>query len=102
MQAQLRVCDINSISAMVIRKGDADSGSVLLKVNRFRDGCAVFVPITTIEGARGWMHALKDGFVEERRCDEYIMRQTDMDPDLWVLEIEDPKKQYQLDAVLVE
>ncbi|WP_135078374.1 DUF1491 family protein [Terasakiella sp. SH-1] len=102
VQAQLRICDINFISAMVVRKGDPDSGSVLLKINRFKDGCAVFVPITTIEGARGWMHGLKDGYVDERACDDYITRQTQRDDDMWVLEIEDPKMQYELDAELVQ
>jgi len=102
VQAQLRVCDINFISAMVIRKGDPDSGSVLLKLNRFAGGCAVLVPVTTIDGTRGWMHGLKGGYSDERACDEYIRRQMDRDPDLWVIEIEDPKKQYELDATLVE
>lgn len=102
VQSQLRLCDINFISAMVVRKGDPDSGSVLLKVNRFGGGCAVFTPITTIDGDRGWMHGLKGGFVGERECDDYIRRQMDRDDDLWVVEIEDPKNQYELDAKLVE
>jgi hypothetical protein len=102
VQAQLRLCDINFIPAMVLKKGDADSGSVLLKINRFNDGCAVFVPVTTMDGERGWMHGLKGGFVDERSCDAYISKQSNFDNDLWVLEIEDPKKQYELDAVLVE
>jgi len=102
VQSQLRTCDINFISAMVVRKGDPDAGSVLLKVNRFQDGCAVFVSITTIEGTRGWMHAMKEGYVEERTCDDYIRKQCERDPDLWVLEIEDLKNQYELDAPLVQ
>jgi len=102
VQSQLRVCDINFIPAMIIRKGDEDSGSVLLKLNRFNDGCAVLTPITTIDGERGWMHGLKEGFTEERACDDYIRRQTARDEDLWVLEIEDMKNQYELDAELVE
>ncbi|SCA54798.1 conserved hypothetical protein [Candidatus Terasakiella magnetica] len=102
VQAQLRICDMNFISAMVVRKGDPDAGSVLLKLNRFNEGCAVLTPVTTIEGERGWMHGLKDGYVDERTCDAYIIRQTERDPDLWVIEIEDPKKQYELDAELVQ
>ncbi|MDV7340297.1 DUF1491 family protein [Terasakiella sp. A23] len=102
VQSQLRMCDINFISAMVIRRGDADSGSVLIKLNRFNDGCAVFVPVTTIDGERGWMHGLKDGYVDERACDDYIRRQVERDDDLWVLEIEDPKNAYELDAKLVQ
>lgn len=102
VKAQLRMCDINFISAMVIRRGDEDSGSVLLKLNRFNEGCAVFAPITTIEGERGWMHGLKGGYVDERSCDDYIRRQIERDDDLWVLEIEDPKSVYELDAELVQ
>lgn len=102
VKAQLRVCDLNFISAMVVRKGDEDSGSVLLKVNRFGEGCAVFTPVTTMEGERGWMHALKVGYTDERSCDDYIRRQCVRDEDLWVLEIEDPKSAYSLDAKLVE
>ena len=102
VKAQLRMCDINFISAMVMRRGDEDSGSVLLKLNRFQDGCAVFVPITTIEGERGWMHGLKGGYVDERSCDDYIRRQVERDDDLWVLEIDDPKCAYELDAKLVQ
>lgn len=102
VKAQLRLCDINFISAMVVRKGDEDSGAVLLKINRFADGCAVLTSVTTIDGERGWMHALKEGYTDERSCDDYIRRQTARDDDLWVLEIEDPKNAYHLDAKLVE
>jgi len=102
VQAQLRICDINCIPAMIIRKGDVDAGSVLLKLNYFSNGCAALVPITTMDGARGWMHGLKEGFTDERSIDAFIRRQLDRDPDLWVLEIEDPKKLYELDGELVQ
>jgi hypothetical protein len=102
VQAQLRVCDIKCISAMVVRKGDVDAGSVLLKLNHFSDGCAALVSITTMEGERAWMHGLKEGFTDERTVDHYIQKQIARDSDLWVLEIEDPKKLYELDGVLVQ
>ncbi len=102
VQSQLRLCDIRFISAMVIKKGDPDAGSVLLKLNRFEEGCAAFVTVTTMDGERGWMHGLKEGFVPEGQCDAYIQRQMERDPDLWVLEIEDLKNQYELDAPLVQ
>lgn len=102
VEAQLRVCDINCLFAAVVKKGDSDSGSVLIKHNRFHDGCAVFVPVTTMEGARGWMHGLKEAYVNERDADAYIARQVKRDPDVWVIEIEDQKNTYELDAPLVE
>lgn len=102
LDAQIRLCEIQGMFAMVVQKGDIDSGSILIKHNRFSNGCAVYVPVTTLEGTRGWMHGLKEGYGPEREADEFVRRQMSRDPDLWVLEIEDQKNQYELDAPLVQ
>lgn len=102
VQAQLRVCDIKCIPAMVIHKGDVDAGSVLLKLNQFSKGCAAFISITTMDGGSGWMHGLKEGYTDERTIDSYIRRQLERDPDLWVLEIEDQRQEYELDGELLQ
>lgn len=101
VQAQLRMCDIRFIPAMIVKKGDPDAGSVLLKVNRFQKGCAVFSSAFDFEGQRCWMHGLKSGFGQERDADDYIQRQISRDDDIWVLEIEDLKGEYELDAPLL-
>ena len=36
-----------------------------------------------------WIDALGQELVDEPKADEYIRRQCDIDPDLWVIEIED-------------
>ena len=39
--AQVRICDRNFIPATIVRRGDSDAGTVLLKLNRFEEGVTV-------------------------------------------------------------
>ena len=41
VKAQIRLCDIESIPAVVVHRGDVDASAVLLKINRLADGCVV-------------------------------------------------------------
>src|SRR5258707_8828351 len=42
VSAQVRICDRAFIPATVVRRGDPDAGTVLLKINRFEDGVTVY------------------------------------------------------------
>lgn len=101
VQAHIRQCQSQGMMAMVVHSGDPDAGSLLLKVNQFAQGCAVYVPVTDMDGNRAWMRALRDDKADERACDSYIQREISRDSDLWVLEIEDYKGSYGLDAPLL-
>jgi hypothetical protein len=90
---------------MVVHMGNEDAGAVLLKLNRFAAGCYVFSRVTTLDGDMGWMQVAggADGGREtEFACDEYWRKQVKFDRDVWVLEIEDHKGEYELDAPLVD
>ena len=101
VQAQIRLCDIESIPAVVVNRGDADAGAVLLKINRLADGCVVFTRFRGLDGKSGWLRGTGLEPVVEREADDYIRRQIDRDPDVWVIEIEDPKGRYQLDGPIL-
>lgn len=55
VQAIIRQCESRAVPAMVVRKGDPDAGSLLVKVNSFGNGCQVLTPVTDATGRRGWM-----------------------------------------------
>ncbi len=97
----MRICDLNCLPIVVLRKGDEDAGAILLKLSR-RDGVAeVLVQVRTSEGKRGWMGAAGGGEITDEAADAYIGRQTARDPDLWVIESQDPDGRYNPDGGIV-
>src|SRR5690606_9268510 len=100
VKAQLRLCDSLAIPATIVRRGDPDTGSILVKVYRSRQDCTVFAPAMTIEGARGWWRASGPDATPEPDADAYIARQVSRDNDIWVLEVEDPHGRYRLDGIV--
>lgn len=102
VQAWLRRCAVAGLMATVARKGDADAGALFLKVNRFAGGCEVYSGVTGPDGAETWLRATGPQPVSEREADTYLVRQATYDADLWVLEIEDPKAQFVLDAKVLD
>ena len=94
IQATIRRCITDNIPAVVVKRGDADAGSLLVKHNRFQEGCRVLVPVTSPTGGMAWMAGTGPNPVAEAEADAYIARQRGRDPDLWVLEIEDPRSRW--------
>jgi hypothetical protein len=88
--ATIRRCNDNGISAYLAKRGEGERGTLLVKINRLGPGCDVWMQICLPEGKPGWMQALQGATVPETEADDYIRRATARDPDLWVVEIEDP------------
>jgi hypothetical protein len=86
----LRMADRTGLPGMVLRKGDADSGGVLV-VLRGREGQCVLSQVRSLEGALVWMRATGPAPVDQEAVDAYVARQVRVDPDLWVLEFEAPE-----------
>lgn len=86
--ALIRRAELGGGFAVVARKGDARAGSVLVKVLNRSDGTArLYGEATQGDGERIWMRpALSD---QEPDLDRYIERAAQIDPDIWVVEIED-------------
>jgi len=95
VKAQLRLCDLNLLPAVVARRGDADAGQVLVKVVKSRADCELLALRFADGDRRAWTVVASGG---EGDCDAYIAREADIDPDLWVLEIEDPAGRYKPDG----
>ncbi len=101
VQAQIRMCDINCIPIMVRKRGDPDSGAILLKLDQGKAGCAVLSQVRDVEGNLGWMYGGGGESITQIEAESYIRRQIGRDPDLWVVEIEDQQGRYELDGKIV-
>jgi len=101
VMAQVRICDRAFIPATVVRRGDPDAGTVLLKLNRFEQGVTVYAQTSSSGDEPAWSRGTGPTPVSEPEADAYIERQVKYDPDVWILEIEDRKGQYKLDGKVV-
>jgi hypothetical protein len=86
--ALIRRAEQGGAFATVIRKGDARAGTVLVKAVDRRAGHArLYAEAFGADGDRVWMEPVSS--TEEPALDAYVERTARIDPDLWVVEIED-------------
>lgn len=77
----------------VARRGAAEAGAVFIVVRREHDRLSVYGPppgpAYDEAGRRRWQ-ALFDGrAVGQAEVDQFLGRQTNIDPDIWVVDIDD-------------
>jgi hypothetical protein len=90
--ARLRLADI---PAYVVAHGDDTGGAVLVKLATLDGQARLFQrSFNLMTGERAWI-VLTEG--AEADVDGSIRRQRDMDPDLWVIEVEDRAGRHLLD-----
>ncbi|MDD9877122.1 MAG: DUF1491 family protein [Magnetovibrio sp.] len=101
IKAQLRLCDQRMTPAYIRRRGDADAGAVLIKLDRLDGTSQVLTQVTTGDGARAWSRGTGEAPVPNAEAEAYMERQLKYDPDIWILEIEDPNGAYEADGGIV-
>ena len=101
IKAQVRLCDQAMTPAYIRRRGDPDAGAVILKLDRLDGTSEIFVQARTGDGSRAWTRGAGDSPVLDADAESYIRRQLEFDPDIWVLEIEDPERRYELDGAII-
>lgn len=101
VKAHMRRCRVDGLDAYLRHRGHAEAGGILLKIARFAEGCELLEPTTGMNGARAWMRTSGPAPVDDARAEETIARRLARDPDLWVVEIEDPEGRHSLDEPVV-
>ncbi len=88
VSALIRRAELGGAFATVVRKGDARAGAVLVKTfNRLTGAASLYAEAFRGEGERVWMQPRASH--EEGELDAYVEKALKVDPDLWVVEIED-------------
>lgn len=86
--ALIRRAELGGAFATVVRKGDGRAGAVLVKVVDRRAGTSrLYAEAFRGEGERVWMEPVASE--AEPDLDAYVRRAAGVDPDVWVVEIED-------------
>lgn len=94
VSAYLTRLSLAGIYAHVARKGDETAGAVAIKVATMDGRASFFTRAFGAEGTAGW-HAQAES-APEQEVDAALARQRRYDPDLWVIEVEDPRGRHLL------
>ena len=87
VQALIRRCETAGASAYLVRRGAEEAGAIFLKLNRL-DGTLTVMSPAHRGDERVWTRPLGDS-APEPRVSEYFAKQVRIDPDIWIVEIED-------------
>ena len=98
VDAQVRQCNALALPIYVLKRGDGDAGMVLIKLIRAAGAVLILSPSRDEEGAMVWNRPLGADPVPESDADAWLERQKGYDPDLWVVEIDDPGEKWSPDA----
>lgn len=79
---------LHNIPVFVRSKGDATAGAVMVIVNTLDGRAKMMQRALAADGGREWAVAAEGS---EADVEAALVRQRSFDPDLWVLEVEDPE-----------
>ncbi len=105
VMAYLRRCATAGSPGVVVRRGDADAGTIYIKVARLDRTADLYGPapagFSGGDGERRWS-CIGGPAANESDIDQAIEREVRMDRDVWVLEIEDRKGRCHLEEWLAD
>ncbi len=105
VDAYLRRCAGEGLAVYVARRGDADAGAILIKVDYLNGQTMVYSPAAGASDLeyhdRQWTRLTGPEPVDEERADQAIERQTKFDPDIWLIVVEDKTGAALLDESMI-
>lgn len=104
VKAFLRRAALSDAPGVVARRGDADAGAILIKIVRLDGRCDLYGPapagLASDDGERRWTCLAER--TPETEIEVRLAAEVRMDPDLWIVEIEDRQGRHHLDGWLAE
>lgn len=91
VSAYIRRVSQTGAFAAVVRRGDETAGAIFIKINTLGGDVLLLAPalpsLEDTEPKRQW--EVRQRAAAEADIDQYLQREAERDPDLWVIEIED-------------
>jgi hypothetical protein len=103
--AYLRRCQVEGAYGVVRRRGAEEAGAVFVRICRLDGTSDLFGPapqsaVDTSRGAdRSFTLCLAAQPASDAAVDAYLAREVKFDPDVWIVEVEEPKGRNFLDIV---
>ena len=105
VDAYVRRCSAEGLGVYVERRGDADAGAILIKVDFLNGETMVYAPAVMTDEMDGidrqWRRLTGPDPVAEPDAARAIARQLDFDPDVWVIVVEDRSGTALLDESMI-
>lgn len=106
VKAYLRRLSALDVWAAVSRRGDPDAGVIFVCVNLMNDCIRLFGPAFggahDEDGERRWSEVSPARTMTETDMADFLARQTSIDPDIWVVEVESASGDSYLENILEE
>ena len=96
VKAYLKTLSLRGISAFVTSRGDDHAGAILIKLSPLNATATLFHRSFDLDSGDQVWAVLEQG--KEADIDALIHRQRQFDPDLWVVEVENPENEAYLFA----
>jgi hypothetical protein len=87
VQAQLRRLGSSGTGAYLLRRGDTERGTVIVRLAE-RGGVRILIQVRDLDGKLAWMGVKEGAVLSESDANAYVDRAVSRDSDLWVIEIE--------------
>ena len=91
VSAQLRRAQIAGAFAVIVRRGDPDAGAIAVKLYQGPGAVKLYIQSRDLDGAPVWREPFEgeSGPGVEAKIDGWLQKEASIDPDIWVVEIED-------------
>jgi hypothetical protein len=92
--AYIRTCNSASAPAVLRKRGAAEAGAIVVKIDRLDGTAAVFgpAPQTELENAsseRRFARLHREEWLGTAAAETLLLREIRFDPDLWIIDVED-------------
>lgn len=91
VSAQVRRAHSAGSFATIVRRGDADAGAVAVKLYQGPGAVKLFIQSRDLDGKTVWREPFEEDAAAdiEMKIDRWLEKESSIDPDLWIVEIED-------------